>query len=53
MTKIQDVAKAAGVSVSTVSRAFRDDTVVNENTRKLVLAKPERWAIIPTFWLAA
>jgi transcriptional regulator, lacI family len=47
MTKIQDVAKAAGVSVSTVSRAFRDDTVVNENTRKLVLAKAREMGYYP------
>ncbi len=37
MTKIQDVARAAGVSVSTVSRAFREDTSINEKTRRLVL----------------
>ena len=34
MAKIQDVARLAGVSVSAVSRAFRDDTMIQEETRQ-------------------
>ena len=47
MAKIQDVAKLANVSVSTVSRAFREDTVVNEETRKLVLEKAREIGYYP------
>ncbi|MDR1703461.1 MAG: LacI family transcriptional regulator [Clostridiales bacterium] len=37
MVKIHDVAKKAGVSVSTVSRAFRQDVSINEETRQQIL----------------
>ena len=35
-TTMRDVAKAAGVSPMTVSRALRGDTMVNQKTRDLV-----------------
>jgi LacI family transcriptional regulator len=37
LTKVQDVAKAAGVSVATVSRTFNDPDIVRADLRKRVL----------------
>lgn len=47
MAKIQDVARMAGVSVSTVSRAFRDDTMVQEETRQRVLSVAKELGYYP------
>lgn len=44
---MKDVAKAAGVSVMTVSRAFRDDSSVGAATRKRVRATAEELGYIP------
>lgn len=41
-TTMRDVAKAAGVSPMTVSRALRGDTMVNQKTRDLVRATADR-----------
>ncbi|MBT1181986.1 LacI family DNA-binding transcriptional regulator [Bifidobacterium sp. CP2] len=41
-SSIQDVAKAAGVSISTVSRSFTRPTLVSEKTRERVLAAADR-----------
>ncbi len=43
----RDVAKAAGVSVATVSRAFSDKAAVAESTRRHVLAVAERLGYSP------
>lgn len=47
MAKIQDVARAAGVSVSTVSRAFREDASINEQTKEIVLATAKEMGYYP------
>lgn len=47
MAKIQDVARLAGVSVSTVSRAFRDDTMIQEETRQRVLSVAKEMGYYP------
>ena len=44
---IKDIAKIAGVGVSTVSRAINDDPTINEKTRKRVLAICEEYHYIP------
>jgi len=44
---IEDVAKGAGVSVATVSRALRDQPQVNERTRKRVVSVARRLGYIP------
>ncbi len=43
----RDVAKAAGVSVATVSRAFSEKAAVSESTRRHVLAVAERLGYSP------
>jgi len=47
VAKIQDVARLAGVSVSTVSRAFRDDTMIQEETRQRVLSVVKEMGYYP------
>ncbi len=47
MVSIKDVAKLAGVGVSTASRAFRKDVYINEETRKRVLEAAEAIGYIP------
>lgn len=47
MAKIQDVARLVGVSVSTVSRAFRDDTMIQEETRQRVLSVVKEMGYYP------
>jgi LacI family transcriptional regulator len=42
MTTIKDVAREAGVSIATVSRALNDSAVVSEATRRLVREVAER-----------
>jgi LacI family transcriptional regulator len=44
---IRDVARAAGVSVATVSRAVNDSPLVTEDTRRQVAAVAERMGYIP------
>ena len=41
-TRLKDVAKVAGVSISTASKAINDETVVAESTRKRVLNVAKR-----------
>ncbi len=38
MTTVRKIAKEAGVSVATVSRALNNDQAISEKTRELVLA---------------
>ncbi len=44
---IREVARAAGVSIATVSRAFNRPEVVNAETRERVMAAAERLTYIP------
>lgn len=44
---IKDIAKIAGVGVSTVSRAINDDPTINEKTRERVLAICEEYHYVP------
>jgi DNA-binding LacI/PurR family transcriptional regulator len=44
---IYDVAKLAGVSITTVSRMLNDSTKVNPETRKRILASIEQLSFIP------
>lgn len=43
---IREVAKAAGVSISTVSRAFTRPELVSERTRRKVLDSRTGWILI-------
>lgn len=47
MAKIQDVARKAGVSVSTVSRAFRQDVSISEEKRQRVLTVAKELGYAP------
>lgn len=47
-TTIYDVAKAAGVSIATVSRVLNSSQQVNESTRQQVLAAIERLGFVPS-----
>ena len=47
MTTIRDVAKAAGVSVSTVSRALNGYQDVNEKTRRRIQETSRQLGYIP------
>jgi Bacterial regulatory proteins, lacI family len=49
-TTISDVAKAAGVSTSTVSRAFSCSHMLKVETVNEVLVWPHGWDICPTLW---
>lgn len=42
MATIKDIAKACGVSLMTVSRALRDNSVIKPETRKRILEEAER-----------
>ena len=44
---IKDIARIAGVGVSTVSRAINDDPTINEKTRERVLAICEEYHYVP------
>ena len=44
---IREVAKAAGVSISTVSRAFTRPELVSERTRRKVLDTADRLDFLP------
>lgn len=46
---IKDVAKMAGVSITTVSFVYNNPNRVNENTRKLVLEAAKKLNYIPNF----
>ena len=45
--KIADIAKAAGVSPSTVTRVIRNDKYVSEEKRKLVQQALEKFSYVP------
>lgn len=47
-TKVQDVAKAAGVSVATVSRTFNIPDIVRDDLRKRVLAAATKLKYVPS-----
>ena len=47
MSTSRDVAKAAGVSVATVSRAFSEKAAVSSATRRHVLAVADRLGYSP------
>ena len=47
MAKIQDVARAANVSVSTVCRAFREDSSISPETRRMILAAANEMGYYP------
>ena len=50
MATIRDVAKAAGVSVATVSRVLNGDDVVTSVTREKVEQAVQNWIIVQIFW---
>lgn len=47
MATINDIAKAAGVSIATVSRAFRPDATINADTRAHILSIAESFDYRP------
>ena len=47
MVTIKDVAKEAGVAISTVSNVLNNVKVVSEETRKKVLEASERLGYVP------
>lgn len=44
---IKDVARECNVSIATVSRAFNQNSIISEQTRKLILSKAEEMCYVP------
>lgn len=44
---IKDVANACGVSTATISRAFKEGTEINENTRQFIIQKSKELGYVP------
>ena len=44
---IKDLAEKLNISVSTVSRALKDNPEISQQTRKTVQALPKNWATNP------
>jgi LacI family transcriptional regulator len=50
MSSINDIAKEAGVSIATVSRAFSDGSNINQSTRKIILEIAHRMDYSPKIY---